>query len=103
MKREFYDLDIDDGLEAFDSQVKFQDEDLSESEDDENDPFNMFNSKETIFDKFLRWIVISPENMFFHFWKVFVLLVSITSSIVYANFAAFRSDVDYSGYMEYSS
>lgn len=65
--------------------------------------FDMFNSKETFMEKFLRFIVISPENMFFHFWKVFVLLVSITSSIVYANFAAFRSDVDYAGFLEYSN
>ena len=32
-----------------------------------------------------------------------MLLLSITSSIIYAIFAAFRTDVDYNGYIEFSN
>ena len=39
--------------------------------------------------------------MFFHIWNIFVIAVCIFSSIKYAIYAAFRSDVDFSSYMEY--
>ena len=50
---------------------------------------------------FIRFIVISPENMFFHIWNIFVIAVCIFSSIKYAIYAAFREDVDYSSYIDY--
>ena len=76
--------------------------DDSDSDNEGSKKLYKHHRKESLIDKFLRWVVISPENMFFHFWKIFVLLLSIASSILYAIFAAFRTDVDYIGYIVYS-
>lgn len=56
---------------------------------------------ESFVDKFYKAIVISPDKPFFHIWKIFVLIISITSSCMYAVFAAFRDDVDYAGVIDY--
>ena len=46
-----------------------------------------------------KYLVISPENYFFHFWRILSMIVAICSSIMYSFFAAVRKDVEYSGYI----
>jgi hypothetical protein len=54
-----------------------------------------------VLDIFFKKIIISPENAGYYYWKLSTLIMSIVSSIIYSNYAAFRFDVDYRGYIEY--
>ena len=73
----------------------------SSCEEDSDEQILPVKIEEPLIDKFLKMIIISPENWFFHAWKIFVLFLSIISSLVYANFAAFREDVNFKNYMDY--
>ena len=73
----------------------------SSSDEDSDEHELPVKIEEPFVDKFLKWIVISPENWFFHAWKIFVLFLSIISSLVYANFAAFREDVNFKSFIDY--
>jgi len=49
-----------------------------------------------------EWIVICPEkNFFWPYRNIFVMFCAIFSSMLYGFCAVFRTDVDYSEYLEY--
>jgi hypothetical protein len=44
---------------------------------------------------FKEWIVIDPMTMKYQIFKLIIVIDSIYSSLFYAVYAAFRSDLDY--------
>lgn len=59
------------------------------------------NNEIDLVDLIMKRIIISPQRAGYFEWKLTVLLFSVLSSMMYANFAAFRYDVDFSGYIDY--
>ena len=49
----------------------------------------------------LKWLpdqdkfIISTSSLYYHLYRVYMIILTSAQSIVYANYAAFRSDVEY--------
>ena len=50
---------------------------------------------------FKEWIVIDPMTMHYQIFKLIVVVDSIYSSLFYAVWAAFRTDLDYKSHEQY--
>jgi hypothetical protein len=50
---------------------------------------------------FKEWIVIDPMTMKYQIFKLIIIIDSIYSSLFYAVYAAFRSDLDYNDHTKY--
>ena len=45
--------------------------------------------------------IISINNSYYQYWKYLLTILSVSSSMFYGGFAAFRYDVNYDTYEEY--
>lgn len=48
-------------------------------------------------------IVIDPDTVKYHYWRMFIMALQMLSSFAYSFFAAFRRDLNFNSYDEYAS
>ena len=53
------------------------------------------------YQRFERFIILTPETYFFHIWDWIGMLFCIGSSILYSYFGAFRNDVEFRSSIDY--
>jgi hypothetical protein len=59
------------------------------------------NNHKSIWDIIENHFMIHPETTKYQYWKIFVMFISIASSILYSFFGAFRADTDFENYEVY--